>query len=300
MLKLKDLKKGFVNFFEDRKEPYKIPRSGIEKFSLGKSFEKRPIYCYRVCHGPKKLLFVSAIHGNEIGTIKLAYFLIEYLSLNEKKFEKLSCFVVPCLNVDGFEKARGLRGYFQGARGRLNAKDVDLNRNFPTPNFRSCSYILPRKSSAGTFKYKREISPDSSEAKGLNLLQGKKIKENFLNLKNCGEFGGSEPEIKSLIDFVGKERVSVIFSFHNSGRDVMGGKNALLKELVRIYANKTGYEIFEDSDWRKIGQTGTMKDWCDNKNISFLEVEGSTRYGSDWNVQRPAIEDVLKYLDELT
>lgn len=287
MPKLKNFKKGLVNFLQDKKEPYKIPLSEIEKFSLGESIEKRPIYCYRIGCGERKIFFMSAIHGNEIGTVKLAYFLLGYLSLNEKKFRMLTCFVIPCLNMDGFEKARGIGGYFNGARGRLNAKNVDLNRNFPAPDFRSLSYVLPRNSKAGAFKYKREISPDSPEAKNINLL----------HFKNCGEFGGSEPETKALIDFIEKEKISVIFSFHNSGRDVMGGKDALSKELVKIYASETGYEVLEDAEWQKIGQTGTLKDWCDNRVVSFVEVEGSTPYGSDWKIQKPALEAVLEKLN---
>ncbi|MDI6777739.1 MAG: M14 family zinc carboxypeptidase [Patescibacteria group bacterium] len=288
---MKDLKRGFMNFWQDRKELFEIPKSEIQKFVIGESFHKVPIYCYKVDHGERKILFVSAIHGNEIGTVKLAYFLLDYLSHDEKKYEKLTCFLVPCLNVDGFERARGLQGYFRGAIGRLNAKNVDLNRNFPTPNFRSRSYILSRKSSAGTFKYKREISPDSPEAKSLSPSQRKGI-------KNCGEFGGSELETRALMNLVEKEKISIIFSFHNSGRDVIGGRDELSKELVKIYANKTEYEILDDAEWRKIGQTGTAKDWCDDQNISFMEVEGSTRYGSDWEIQKPALETVLEYLAE--
>lgn len=287
MFKLKDLKKGFMNFWQDKKEPFEIPKSEIDKFSLGESIEKRPIDYYRVGSGPRKLLFMSAIHGNEIGTVKLAYFLLDYLRLNEKRYKNLTCFLVPCLNTGGFEKTKGIGRYFKVAKGRLNARNIDLNRNFPAPNFRSSSFVLPGESKTGTFKYKREISPDSSEAKNINLL----------HFKNCGEFGGSEPETKALIDFVEKEKISVIFSFHNSGRDVMGGKDELSKKIVKIYAEKTGYEILDDVEWRKIGQTGTMKDWCDDNNISFVEVEGSTRYGSDWEIQKPALEAVLEKLN---
>jgi len=58
-------------------------------------------------------------------------------------------------------------------------------------------------------------------------------------------------------------------------------------------------DVRYDDDWEKIGQTGTAKDWCDDWGISFVEVEGSTRYGSDWKIQKPAIEAVLKYLEEI-
>lgn len=285
MSKLKKFKRGLANFLQDKKEPHRIPQGGIAKFRLGDSIEKRPIYYYRIGSGGRKILFLSAIHGNEIGTIKLAYFFLDYLSRNEKKFGKLSCYIIPCLNVDGFEKAKGTAGYFKKSQGRLNAGDVDLNRNFPADNFRSRSCVLSGKNNLEASKYSREISADAPEAKSLNF-----------SVKNCGEYGASEPETKSLIDFVKKEKISVIFSFHNSGRDVMGGKDDLSKELAKIYAKETGYEILEDDEYGKIGQTGTMKDWCDEKDISFVEVEGSTRYGSDWKIQKPALEAVLAHL----
>jgi len=287
MSALKKLKRGLANFWQDKKEPYEIPPSGAPKFRLGGSVEKRAIDYYRVGSGGRKILFLSAMHGNEIGTIKLAYFLLDHLGRNEKKFENLSCFLIPCFNVDGSEKVKGMAGYFKKAQGRLNARNVDLNRNFPTENFRSRSCVLPGKNNLEVSKYSREIPADAPEAKSLNL-----------SVKNCGDYGASEPETKALVDLIKKEKISVIFSFHNSGQDVMGGKDELSKELTKIYAEKTGYEILEDDEWRKIGQTGTMKDWCDEKNISFVEVEGSTRYGSDWKVQKSALEAVLNYLAE--
>lgn len=287
MPKFKYLKKGLVNFWHDIRDPLIIPPSGIERSSLGESVEKRPIDCFRVGRGARKVLFVSAIHGNEIGTIKLAHFLLGHLARNEIKFEKTIFFVVPCLNVDGFEKAKGIREYPRAIRGRLNARKVDLNRNFPASNFRSRCLVLPKEESPVIYKYRKEVSVDSEKASNLDLAQ-----------KNCGDFGGSEPETKALVDFVEKEKISVIFSFHNSGRDVMGGKDELSRELVKIYAEKSGYEILEDEDWRKLGQAGTMKDWCDENGFSFVEVEGSSRYSSDWKEQKPALEAALKYLEE--
>lgn len=290
MLKIKSLKKGFKNFWQDKKEPYRIPQNEIHNLCFGRSVEKRPIYCYKISRVERKILFVSAIHGNEIGTIKLAYFLLDYLNRNKNKYRKLGFYVIPCLNVDGFERASGIQGYFSGLVGRLNTRNVDLNRNFPAPNFRPSSYVLSKNNSTRAFKYSREISPNSSEAKSIKFSQNNKI-------KNCGEFGGSEPETRALIDLVENEKISFIFSFHSSGRDVMGGKDELSKELVKIYAKETGYEILDDSEWQKIGQTGTMKDWCDARGISFVEIEGPTRYGSDWKNQKPAAEAILEYLE---
>lgn len=297
ILKKKDLKKGLLHFWQDIKEPRKAPPRGIQKFFFGNSVEKRPIYCYRTGLGGRKILFVSAIHGNEIGTIKLARFLLDHLKRNENKFENLSCFVIPCLNVDGFKKAKGIRGYPTGRKGRLNAHSVDLNRNFPTLNFRSRCYVLPKKTNLGMSKYCKEIPLDGPEASRLVLPKDKDGKEVPLKTKFCGDFGGSEPETKALLDLIENEKISIVFSFHNLGRDVMGGKDALSKELVKIYAKKTGYAIMSDGEWRKIGQAGTAKDWCDDRNVSFVEVEGSTRYGSDWKIQKPALEAVIEKLN---
>ena len=78
--------------------------------------------------------------------------------------------------------------------------------------------------------------------------------------------------------------------FHNAGRDVMGNKSELSQRLVQIYSQNTGFRIVNDQEWAEMKQTGTALEWCELHDIAYLEVEGSTRWGSDWKIQKKALE----------
>jgi hypothetical protein len=88
--------------------------------------------------------------------------------------------------------------------------------------------------------------------------------------------------------------VKVAYFFHNAGRDVMGNKNELSQNLVKLYSEKTGFRFIPDEEWQKMDQTGTAKEWCEINNIAYIEVESSTRWGSDWKVQKDAIIATLQ------
>ena len=46
--------------------------------------------------------------------------------------------------------------------------------------------------------------------------------------------------------------------------------------------------IFCGSDCRNIKNPNelSIKEWCDLNNIAYIEIEGSTRWGSDWKKQK--------------
>jgi len=90
---------------------------------LGRSVEGRPIRARSVGHGPRQVLWVGGIHGNEpegaIGTASLpGDFLAAGLG------DKVTLTIVEDLNPDG-----------RAAKTRGNAHGVDLNRNFPARTF---------------------------------------------------------------------------------------------------------------------------------------------------------------------
>ena len=74
---------------------------------------------------------MAGVHGNEVGTVKLATKILNYLNLNKEKIGWSQVFVIPCLNLDGYQRAKKNPDYVhRGKAGRLNANQVDLNRNF--------------------------------------------------------------------------------------------------------------------------------------------------------------------------
>lgn len=267
--KLGYIKRGIYGFLINRIERNAFTNNGPKMAAVvGKSSEGREIDCYEFGHGGVSVIFVSAIHGNETGTVKLANRLMEWLDKNKDILgEKLRVFVIPCLNPDGHSLAIIKPDYLGGGRkGRLNNNGVDLNRNFPTKGF--------EKESTHSF--------------------GKGYQEK--EVVYCGERGASEPETQALVDFIKQGKIRLLISLHNSGRDVMGGSDELSQRLAKIYSEKTGFRIVTEDDWKGMKQSGTAKEWCEESDISYLESEGSTRWGSDWSVQGDAIKEIIRYL----
>lgn len=90
---------------------------------LGHSVQGRPIYRYQIGQGKIKILMWSQMHGNESTTTKG---LLDFMNLLHKDEEigtailkQFQFFIVPILNPDGAE-----------VYTRVNANDVDLNRDF--------------------------------------------------------------------------------------------------------------------------------------------------------------------------
>lgn len=258
------IKRGIFGIIQDNLEKIPSPLESIHKFKIGESRKSQPIYCYQLGKGNCKLLFVSAIHGNEVGTVKLAYHLINWAYRNMEKLKESTLFIIPCLNPDGYASALKNPDYFHGGQiGRFNSNDVDLNRNFDTPSFQSRS--------VWSF--------------------GKNFKENIPVF--CGDKGNPEPEIAALTKFIIDNRIKVLFIFHNAGREVMGNNNTLSQKLIEIYSQKTGFKCVKDKDWQKLGQTGTAKEWCELNDVAYVETESSTRWGSDWKKQKEAIMSAI-------
>lgn len=238
----------------------------VNKSLLTTTKTNENIYLYKIGKGSSKVLFLSAIHGNEVGTVKLQSYLINFLK-DSNLLSKNSFYFIPCLNVEGYKLAKAHPDYFNGGNvGRNNKSNVDLNRNFPTKSFKSNS----------TWNFGKDYSEEREAFAGDKPL--------------------SEKETYALIDLIKKENVKTIISFHNSGRDVTASNNGGSKKLAKIFVNKTKFKLVCEADWKKINQSGTLKEWCDENNKIYLEIEGTTRWGSDWNNQREGLIAILESL----
>lgn len=101
-----------------------LPVLGPQTRQLGKSVLGLPIVGHFFgATGPKTLIF-AAIHGDEPNTAFVANQLVEHLTKNPEAYYARRVAVVPVANPDGL--ARGTR---------KNAREIDLNRNFPAKNF---------------------------------------------------------------------------------------------------------------------------------------------------------------------
>jgi hypothetical protein len=256
--------RGAIGFLTNFLEKTIDINDNVKKIEIGKTVKGNSINVYLIGDGEDKVLFVSAIHGNEVGTVKLAYRLIDYLEKRSDLKNRFSFFIIPCLNVDGYNNALRYPDYFNGGNiGRLNTNNVDLNRNFDTPSF--------QKESVWSY--------------GKNYQEKKKV--------FCGKWGNSEPEIQALTKFIKNNNIKIVYFFHNAGKDVMGNNNEVSQKLTKIYCQKTGFRYISDDEWKKLKQTGTAKEWCEMNNIAYIEVECSNRWGSDWRRQKEAIISII-------
>lgn len=90
---------------------------------LAESVQRRPIHLVRLTEGPRNLILIGGVHGDEAE----GFYLVErFLAEGDWKGleKKASLWVIPRLNPDGCE-----------ARTRGNARGVDLNRNMPTKDW---------------------------------------------------------------------------------------------------------------------------------------------------------------------
>lgn len=92
---------------------------------LGHSIENRPIECLSVGSGHEVVLFIATIHGNESAGTPLLLQLDANLRANPLIVEDRRAVMIPVANPDGYHHRR-----------RLNVRGVDLNRNFPTHNWK--------------------------------------------------------------------------------------------------------------------------------------------------------------------
>lgn len=270
--------RGLIGIYHNNFDKCPAINSKITSFSIGNSVQKKIIKCYKIGNDDKKILFVGGIHGNETGTVKLACYVANWFYDKNAVETRLACpqdkhrclvstgnitlFIISCLNPDGYELAKKNPDYFhRGKVGRFNANNVDLNRNFPSQNFKQKS----------VWKTGKDYSEKSQEI-------------------FCGEFGGSEPETRALIDFINKEDIKNLIIWHNLGSDVIINENdEVAKKWAETYYQ---YSKFKIRNFFKL--SGSAAEWCRENDIHYMTVEGSSRWGSDWKRQRKSIENILK------
>lgn len=247
-----------------------VPEIELEQQMLAQSTEGRSVDLYRVGDGMRKVLFVGGTHGSEVGTVKLVCHLLKWLYDNPGTGKTLTIYAIPCLNPDGYAQAQKNPDYFNGGRiGRFNGRNVDLNRNYPTKNFQSRS----------------------------DWNHGKDYQERTPVF--CGERGASEPEVQALTELVKREGIELVMAFHSAGRDVMANKQPLARKIAKLFSEKTGFRLSTDKEWEDLKQTGTARGWCEENGVAYVEVEASTRWGSDWNNQKSGLIAAITTLSKI-
>lgn len=83
---------------------------------------------------PVRVLLFGGIHGDELSSISIVFRFIDRLDAQTER--RLHWRIIPALNPDGLLRARATR---------TNARGVDLNRNFPSPDWQRSALPYWRK-----------------------------------------------------------------------------------------------------------------------------------------------------------
>jgi hypothetical protein len=264
---LSQIKRAILGWWATLWEKIPLIDKTIINFKIGQTVNGGEIGGYRIGNGPIKILMLAAIHGNEVGTVKLMHFLIDWYK--EHLYSRLTVYFIPCLNIDGYKKALKNPDFFGGGRvGRFNTRNVDLNRNFDVPSFK----------------------------KTASWIHGKNYSERTEVFS--GVSGNSEPETKALVDLIKSQNIKIVFSFHNAGADIVANK--LAEKIGKIFSEKSGYKFINHEKWLKFNQTGSSYEWFTKNQIALLEIETSSRWASDWKVQKEAIKASFKEIAKET
>lgn len=253
------------NFFDNPKLQDTIK---WESFSIWKTYMWEEIMTYHFWGWKEKILYFWWIHGNEVGTVKLMIHWINFLNNQiggDVDFLKnKEIFNIPCLNLDGYKIALNDSDYFRGwNKGKTNAKNVDLNRNFPTSNWKKESKMF--------------------------------ISWEYFDI-SAWDKPASELEIQALLNFINKENIKTIYTFHNCWGTVFSLGEEISQKRVSNYAQNSWYTIFSQDSWDKLREEqkqGHMMIWGKENNIDVIEVELKTRWGSEWEINKKALIESL-------
>ncbi len=261
---MKQLLKIVRNWTRNQERVPVIPNTTHKKV-IGKSHNERSIDMYSVGSGPIHVVFGFGIHGNEVGTVKLGHHLINELVSRGQNFFNLTIHVIPVINPDGFALAKQQPDYSHGGRiGRFNAHRVDLNRNFPSASFQTHSVWNRGKAYSETTEV------------------------------YCGETGGSEPETQALMELCTAMKPALLVMIHSVGPDILANSIAPANQYAALFSQHTGFPTYTENNWKKLGQTGTAKEWTEYAGIPFVEIETPSRYKSHWAQLQPAIVACLE------
>ncbi len=169
----------------------------LKTHMLANSVENRPIHAYELQNDAPTILIVGGMHGDEPHSAFVAERVVELLQTRLAEMMDEHLIVVPKLNPDGLEKG-----------SRKNGNGVDLNRNFPTTNWRA-------------------VAPDDA-------YYG-------------GQMAGSEPETQLVLELIRRHQPRRILAIHciDDDRHCINFDGPA-EELAKNMAKENGYDVRAD------------------------------------------------------
>ncbi|HEY5729590.1 MAG TPA: M14 family metallopeptidase [Anaerolineales bacterium] len=227
---------------------------------IGLSHEGRPIDVYTFGNGDREYLIVAGIHGGYEGnTIGLANELIRYINDHPEVIpDEATLYIIRNMNPDG--EARD-----SGVDGRVNNRSVDLNRNFPSQNW---SADWDRD---GCWVWRPTTG---------------------------GSHGGSEPETRTVMSFIGSHKIEAVISYHSAALGVFPGGDPWQPDSVRLakaLAKATGYP-YPPLD-TGCEYTGTLADWAVENGVgAAVDMELTNHKDTDFKQNLEALKVLLNFV----
>jgi protein MpaA len=119
---------GYAREYADEQVCTQLPEGKhpvVLSMELGRSVEGRAIRMHVFGERGPAVLFFGGMHGDEPASQHVALCLVDYLLMHEELYAERRVAVIPTLNPDGIVR-----------RTRVNARGIDVNRNFPTQDWR--------------------------------------------------------------------------------------------------------------------------------------------------------------------
>lgn len=222
--------------------------------SIGTSAQGRDMTSYTFGSGTTALLFVGATHGNEKSSAYILQNFIDYLEDHPDAIPAdHKVVIVPKINPDGF-----------AANSRVNANNVDLNRNFPASNWKS-TVKLPDQTVLAT-------------GGGVTAL--------------------SEPESSALAKYVQRNTFRMIISYHARASVVIPNDSGDSVAVARKYADQSPVGFLANSSsgsFFNYDTTGAFEDWVHDALGRPVMVVELADYGTyEFTAHRTAILNLLQ------
>ncbi len=232
-------------YSEEYLKKYPAAECGI----IGKSILARDIEYFRLGCGKRHIIAVGAHHAMEYITASVLYDFIDFL--NEKitrgetycgvnvpfLLKRFSFWIIPCINPDGVEMQltgiektplcdRQIRmngGSCDFSLWQANARGVDLNHNY----------------NLGFLEYKRL-------EEGEGIVPG--------STRYSGEYPESEPETRSLANFIRTLLPSAVVSLHTQGEEIYSKPDSeYVGRIAKRLSSAMGYKHSQPSGLASYG-----------------------------------------------
>jgi predicted deacylase len=193
-------------------------------------------------------MFTGAIHGNEVSTRSLMNRWVDDLEANARSIPAgRSVIVIPQINPDGVASGT-----------RTNGRNVDLNRNF------------------GTSDWKTDITDVNNRP--------------FPGGGGSGPM--SEPETQAIASFVSRMRPSLVLSYHSIGGLLAANQYGRSNALASTYSQLSGYRntTGQTGDTFEYSISGTADDYYGERlGIGSILIELGSHTNAQFNLNQKAM-----------